>query len=56
MEARYTAQDVADRYQVKLITVYDWIRRGKLKAMRIGKKYFITPEAIAKFEADAQAG
>ena len=50
MESIYTCEDVAARYGVKLITVWDWIRKKKLNALRIGKRYYVTEDDIKNFE------
>jgi len=31
----YTCNEVAERYSVKVITVWDWIRKGKLEAIKL---------------------
>lgn len=33
----YSPQEVADLLEVKVLTVYRWIRAGKLKAVKIGR-------------------
>lgn len=33
----YTAQEVADLTGVKVLTVYRWIKEGKLKATKLGQ-------------------
>ena len=38
------------RYGVEVITVWDWIRKRKLGAMKIGKEYRISADDIARFE------
>jgi len=48
----YTCTDVAERYGVKTITVWDWIRKKKLSAMKIGKEYRIKESDIEKFESE----
>ncbi|CAB1241121.1 DNA binding domain excisionase family [Ruminococcaceae bacterium BL-4] len=50
MPKRYTCAEIAERYNIKLSTVWDWIRKKKLSAIRIGKEYRITDEDLAKFE------
>lgn len=50
----FTCEDIAHRYGVKLITVWDWIRKKKLPAIRIGKRYYIRKEDIESFEKAAQ--
>ena len=52
MERSYTCEEVAERYGVKLITVWDWIRKKKLPAIRTGKSYRIRPEDIEAFERE----
>ena len=51
MKKFYTCKDVADRYGVKVTTVWEWIRTGKLKAVHIGRNYRVTEEALMSFEA-----
>lgn len=46
----YTCADVAERYGVKIITVWDWIRKGKLSAIKIGRDYRVSEEDIKNFE------
>lgn len=47
----YTCEEIADRYGVKVITVWDWIRRGRLNAIKLPKSYRISEEAISEYEA-----
>lgn len=46
----YTCDEVAQKYQVRVITVWEWIRRKKLNAIKIGKEYRISEEDMLKFE------
>ena len=46
----YTCEQVADRYAVQVITVWDWIRKGKLSAIKIGRDYRVSEEDIKNFE------
>lgn len=39
-ETLYTPQEVADKFGVKVITVWDWLRKGKLRAFRIGGRLY----------------
>ncbi len=50
MSKMYTCADVAERYGVKIITVWDWIRKGKLSAIKIGRDYRVSEEDIKNFE------
>lgn len=46
----YTCKEVAERYRVMTYTVWEWIRTGKLSAVKIGRVYRIKEEALVKFE------
>lgn len=46
----YTCEEIAERYGVKVITVWDWIRKKKLPALKIGKEYRIREADIKAFE------
>ena len=50
MEKFYDCKQVAERYGVKITTVWDWIKTGKLKAFKIGRNYRIRKEDLAEFE------
>ena len=50
MSKLYRCDEVADRYGVKVITVWDWIRKGRLVAIKMPKGYRISEEALAKYE------
>ncbi len=50
MEKLYTCDEVAEMYKVKRITVWDWIRRKRLQAIKIGRDYRIKEEYIKSFE------
>lgn len=46
----YTCEEVAERYGVRIETVWDWIRKKKLTALKIGKSYKIREEDLRQFE------
>lgn len=46
----YTCDEVAERYKVKVITVWDWIRQKKLNAIKLGREYRISEGDLIKFE------
>lgn len=52
MSKLYTCEDIAERYGVKVFTVWGWIRNKKLPAMKIDKSYRIREEDIHKFESE----
>lgn len=51
----YTCEEVANRYGVKVITVWDWIRKGRLRAIAMPKGYRISEEALAEYEGRQKA-
>ena len=46
----YTCAEVAERYGVQIITVWGWIRNGKLGAIRLGRDYRVSENDLKKFE------
>lgn len=46
----FTCEEVASRYAVQVITVWDWIRKKKLSAIKIGREYRISEDDIKDFE------
>lgn len=50
MEKFYSCEQIAKRYGVKLTTVWNWIRTQKLPAVKVGKQYRVTADAITAFE------
>jgi putative molybdopterin biosynthesis protein len=45
----YTVREVAEKLRVKSATVYSWIKKGKLAAIRVGRLLRITEEQIDSF-------
>lgn len=50
MDKLYTCEDVAERYSVKLKTVWDWIRKGTINAIKVGRYYRIRESDLEAFE------
>lgn len=50
LEKYYTCEDIAERYGVKVSTIWDWIRQKKLPAISIGKIYRIKESDLLEFE------
>lgn len=52
MEKLLTCEQVAERYSVKVITVWEWIKSKKLPAIKIagGRHYRVRPDDLAAFE------
>lgn len=52
----YTCEEVAARYGVKTLTVWDWIRKGRLSAIKMPKGYRISEESLKEHEKGHQTG
>jgi putative molybdopterin biosynthesis protein len=48
-EKYYTIEEVAKMLKVVYLTVYRWIRNGKLNAYKAGKQYRIKKTDLDKF-------
>lgn len=42
-----TVEDVMKTYHVTRLTVYNWIKAGKLEGKKAGRRWLFTPEAVA---------
>jgi len=45
----YTAQELADKLSVNIMTIYRYIKAGKLKAFKISKEFRIEQKEFKKF-------
>lgn len=45
----YTAQELADRLRVNVMTIYRYIKAKKLKAYKTGKEFRIAKDEFEKF-------
>lgn len=45
----YTAQELADILRVNIMTIYRYIKAGKLEAFKIGKEFRISIETLNNF-------
>lgn len=50
MEKYFTCDEVAEKYGVKKLTVWQWIRDKKLNAINTGKNYAIRQIDIEEFD------
>ena len=50
MDKLYSCEDVATRYGVKTLTIWDWIRKKKIPAIKIGKEYRVREADLIAFE------
>jgi len=51
VEKLLTCEQIAERYSVKISTVWEWIKTKKLPAIKTGRIYRIRPEDLGTFEA-----
>lgn len=54
MENFYTCEQVAERYGVKISTVWEWIREKKLPAIQIGRSYRIREKDLLTLEENSK--
>lgn len=45
----YKAEDLAEKLKVNIMTIYRYIKAGRLKAYKIGKEYRIDKAEFNKF-------
>lgn len=45
----YTAREVADILRVNIMTIYRYIKAGKIEAHKIGKEFRISKDEFDKF-------
>ena len=45
----YTAKELSDKLRVNIMTIYRYIKAGKLKAYKIGKEFRIDQEEFNNF-------
>ena len=45
----YTAQEIADILKVNIMTIYRYVKAGKIKAYKIGKEFRIEKKEFDRF-------
>ena len=50
MERFYTCEEAAKRYAVEISTIWGWIKKKKLSAIKTGREYRISEKAFQEFE------
>lgn len=45
----YTARELADKLQINIMTIYRYIKAGRLKAYKIGKEFRIDKNEFNRF-------
>lgn len=52
VEKLYSAEEVAEYLKVTLRTVRDWIKKGEIRASKVGKAYLVKESDIQRFVND----
>lgn len=50
----FTAEELAQKLRVNIMTIYRYIRRGNLKAYKIGKEFRIDKKEFDNFLSNAK--
>ena len=48
-DAVFSTKEVAEKFKVTYLTVFRWIKSGKLKAFKVGKQYRVKQEDLEAF-------
>lgn len=48
-DAVFSTKEVAEKFKVTYLTVFRWIKAGKLKAFKVGKQYRVKQEDLETF-------
>jgi excisionase family DNA binding protein len=48
-EKYFTPAEIAEKFRVTTRTVWEWIRTGQLRAVKVGKYYRISEAALNEF-------
>jgi putative molybdopterin biosynthesis protein len=49
LKALLTVQEVADLLRVHRNTVYEWVSRGEMRAIRVGNRLRFDPEDVSRW-------
>jgi excisionase family DNA binding protein len=55
-ETMYTVMEIAKHFRVSRQAVYDWIKEGKLRAIRIGERVRVPESALREFIRPIEPG
>ena len=56
MDKLYTCEELAERYHVKMRTVWEWAQKDKIPHTYVGKRYYFTEQDIEAFEKARRGG
>ena len=43
---RYTRKETAEKLGISTVTLWEWVKNGKINAIRVGKRQYFTEEEI----------
>ena len=52
----YTAQNLADKLEVNIMTIYRYIKAGRISAYKIGKEFRINKDEFERFLKSVKTG
>jgi len=55
-EKQYTVKEISEHFRVSRQAVYDWIKEGKLKAIRLGERVRVPDSALRSFIQEIKPG
>ena len=55
-DASYTTEEIADLLKVSKLTVYDLIKKGDLRAYRVGRQMRIDAEDLEAYKERSKSG
>lgn len=56
MDKLYTTKELADLLQVNRMSIYNWVRRGKLSYIKLGSLVRFSEESVNKFLKETTKG
>lgn len=45
----YDLQEVSEKIGISVVSLREWIKQGKLKAKKIGVKYYVSEDSLIEF-------
>lgn len=50
----YNLEELSEQLDITVISLREYIKKGKLRAQKLGKRYFITQEALNEYFSQHQ--
>ena len=47
-----TIEEVASIFKVHFRTIYSWIKQGKIKSVKVGRRHYITEEEVERIKRE----